>query len=136
MRRSISFVISLGRVVCASLPAIIRRYSAFIRHRRLVNFCSATGYESDCASRTKVRGGTHTADGNSQEALHVLTVEQPVRTHVRLSADTDRAAFAFPASEHEWTPLATPRPLARLSWARGLHQGRHGGTADQVRVTP
>ena len=94
------------------------------------------GYGSDCASRTKVREGTHTADGNSQEALHVLTVEQPVRTHARFSANINRAAFAFPAAEHDMTPLATPRPLARRRWARGLHQGRHGGTADLVRVTP
>ena len=84
----------------------------------------------------RVRRGTHTADGNSQEALHVLTMEQPVRTHARFSANTNRAAVAFPAAEHDWTPLATPRPLARRRWARGLHQGRHGGSAEQVRVTP
>ena len=98
------------------------------------------GYGSACASRTKSTEGTHTADGNSREALHVLTVEQPVRAHVRLSANTNRVAYAFPASDRDRTPLATQRPLAReysrLSWARGLHQSRHGGAAEQVRVTP
>ena len=94
------------------------------------------GHEPVCTSCTKVREGTHTADGNSQEALHVLTVEQPVRTHARFSANVNRTAFAFPAAEHDMTPLATPQPLARRRWARGFHQGRHGSTADLVRVTP
>ena len=137
MRRSISVVISLGRVACISLPTIIRRHGAVIRHRRLVNCCSANGaWVRLCLSYKEHGRHAHGRRKFTGEALHVLTVEQPARAHVRLSANTNRVAYAFPASDRDRTPLATQRPLARLSWARGLHQGRHGGAAEQVRVTP
>ena len=94
------------------------------------------GHEPVCTARTMCTKGTRTADGSSCEPGLILTTEQPAQAHAAVSAFIRRAAFALPAAWHDRTPLVTTQPLARRREARGRYQGRHGGIADKVRVTP